>query len=193
MMVCHDRKFVFVSTPKAATHSMYQTLRSSFNVQLKTLEDSRMHCNILDPNTESYYKFTVVRNPFSRAVSSWWQIIKNSKQQTNFKDRYFDQYDSTFQSFTSFLLELETFGQHPRMFDSQHFWHNGITFDTILKLESIQKDYNCLPFVKGGVVTHNFSLSGERNEWRQYYTQQDYDNVMIAYKDDFDIFGFKYE
>ena len=72
MIILHDRKIVFVSTAKAGTHTIFSVLLALGGEQLP----GRFHRRLIPPEYAGadWFVLTVVRNPYTRAMSSWQQI-----------------------------------------------------------------------------------------------------------------------
>ena len=73
MIVSHKHRYVFVSTPKAATNSMYSWLKTYWAGEHVP---GLFHGREIPPECEGYFTFTCCRNPYSRAVSIWNSTIK---------------------------------------------------------------------------------------------------------------------
>lgn len=197
MWVNDQKKFVFVSTPKSGTHTMYNILRTQGGKQYGqppgVEPQSNFHRNVLDPSWEDYYKFTVVRNPFSRAVAAWWHLIVKKDDGNIIKRRAFQASmnkamgGDSFQHFTAFLLFRHDVPDRAIMFDSQHEWHNNIQFDKVIKLEQLQQGLNEIPLLQNVIANKKQkSFAMERQKpITEYYTREDVDNVVKGWNDDF--------
>jgi hypothetical protein len=75
MIVCEDKKFVFIKNPKTASRSLSSFFINNFKCFNLGLDHSI--------NIPSQYKdFTIyltIRNPLSRAVSAWKHVVKDWK------------------------------------------------------------------------------------------------------------------
>ena len=69
MIIMHRHQMVFIGTPKAACNAMYAWLERN----LEGLRES-FHRRDVPDEAKDYWRFTVVRNPYSRAVSMWWSL-----------------------------------------------------------------------------------------------------------------------
>ncbi|HUX01141.1 MAG TPA: hypothetical protein VMY35_09210 [Phycisphaerae bacterium] len=69
MIIMHPHRMVFVGTPKAACNAMYAWLERN----LDGLRES-FHRRDVPAEANGYWRFTVVRNPYARAVSMWWTL-----------------------------------------------------------------------------------------------------------------------
>ncbi|HUU30909.1 MAG TPA: sulfotransferase family 2 domain-containing protein [Phycisphaerae bacterium] len=69
MIIMHPHQMVFIGTPKAACNAMYAWLERN----LDGLRES-FHRRDVPDEAKDYWRFTVVRNPYARAVSMWWSL-----------------------------------------------------------------------------------------------------------------------
>ena len=75
MRVSTRHKFVYISTPKACTHTVYEILRKHYSQGLLELA---FHSTVIPDKYRDYFRWTIVRNPYSRAVSLWWSACRSS-------------------------------------------------------------------------------------------------------------------
>jgi len=78
MIINHDKKFVFVCVPKTASTSF----RALLGASLSSLPHI-YHKNISDilsenPDLENYFKVAFVRNPYSRIISAYQNLVSDS-------------------------------------------------------------------------------------------------------------------
>lgn len=131
--------YVFISTPKCATHTMYDVLRKDFGG--KRLKPYHRR-EVLEAD-QNKFRFTIVRNPYSRAVCMWW-IMTNSKF-------YSEPYHKTVRrkNLLDYLKWVMIPSNQVRRMKiltwTQSQWHpEKIKF---IKLETLQQDFDNLPFV----------------------------------------------
>jgi hypothetical protein len=134
-----------------------------------------------------YFRFTVVRNPFTRMVSGWWFFCH---------DPQFSKFDPiSFKDFILYTLGRSSLELRQRLsqiwFPSQvrKLGHNRI--DCFLKFESLPDCLWALPFVKPGELTRRIVHTGDRRPIADYYKDEEcYELVLEHSKDDFDRFGY---
>ena len=76
MYINHDKKFVFVSVPKAASTSINVMLNNNFH-QKPSLHHSPIE-DIINryPEISDYYRFGFTRNPWDKFVSCYFNFIQ---------------------------------------------------------------------------------------------------------------------
>lgn len=140
----------------------------------------------LTPEEENYYKYTFVRNPFSRMVSNYEYFLNND---------FILPFMCDFSSFEALVdsVSLIPDDMIDRHFRSQYYAlgvEDDLVIDFIGKFEKIVEDYN--------VVKEKFDLKdlqhahkGEYiNSWESYYTPEIAKKVYDRYKLDFETFGY---
>jgi hypothetical protein len=151
---------VFISTPKACTHSIYKILDEHYS---DGLLEAGFHNNQIPPAYKDYYKWTVVRNPFTRAVSIWWSACRLAHlDQYKFRELSGGQYD-----FTKFITWLAgqplEFRQKDPLMLNQCEWLKSIPLPMhFLYLENLASDLKRLPFWKEGIEIEQLNTTDEK-------------------------------
>jgi hypothetical protein len=150
MIVDHDRQFVFISTPKAGTHTMFALLGELYGLQRLP---GGFHRKEVPPEARHYTRFTVVRNPYVRAVSVWWHLL--------FRDRYRDKWRPIIGTldFRGFLRWLVDSPEPPVnrgdvVLRPQHAWLANARPIQWLRLERLESEFAGLPFVGDEAPRH---------------------------------------
>ena len=142
--------------------------------------------NITDEEIDKYFKFTFVRNPFSRLVSAWKAFASRGKVSKNFE---------------SFVIER---GVGHLLYENGEFtndhwfpqfnyvqYSDGQNFiDFVGKFENLKNDTDRL----AGKVT-SFSGIGVRGidtTYKKYYKNGLEDIVANIYKKDLELFGYEF-
>lgn len=197
MPVNHDKKLLFVHIPKCAG----TTIEEAFNMPNKEsiqYTDNKEPGNLVSTthlkaselikklgDTTDYYKFTIVRNPFDRLVSAFYQIQRNI---------YVPQKVKTMK-FGKFVRYIETIDPIERcyVFDG-HLETQSSFIDlgdvTIFKYESIQE---CFDFLNNnyGPVTFGHALkSTNRGNYNLYFDDVTQQIVQNMYAVDFERFDY---
>jgi len=180
-MIVHitDPKFVFIHIPKTAGSSFRTSLYENFdNENLKnfdlnqhiTANELHQFFNKNSLNWDEYFKFSFVRNPWSRIVSYY---------EYQFKEHI---------TFSSFCKTSK---------DSQLAYltnkESDILVDFIGKFENLQEDSNTI-FDKIGVpqqLPHKNKT--KHKHYTEYYNEETKQNVAENYKDDILYFGYEFD
>jgi len=178
-----EHEYVFVSTMKCGTHTMYELLKGLGGRRVGGF-------HTCDPRLIplGYFVFTVCRNPFTRAVSIWWSTCVRD-------DRYrFRRFMPDWKSFECFAECLLRFKNKPPhiLLATQTKWHGPVVFDRYLKLENLEPEFNALPFVQDHVVLPRLNTSTYKDYW-EAYTPDAIEMVREWGKEDFEKFGYTTE
>jgi len=145
--------------------------------------------NIYPKETRSFFKFTFIRNPFSRIASAYAGIMTFRKDLRNFLVLY---KDTSFKKF----LELINKNKHTHWMPMSNFFHNkDVNF--IGRFENYQEDLNKLEkLIQVKLIKKNFSgalnFSEKFNYLELYKDKTNIDKVYELYKDDFKRFDYDF-
>ncbi|NDV22157.1 sulfotransferase family 2 domain-containing protein [Desulfovibrio sp. JC022] len=153
---------------------------------------------IADP---SYFKFTFVRNPYSRLVSAWKNRIQDKSSIIHNIGYYRDIRKYSFAQLVDFLYEHKDDSTY---FD-RHWWpqhiamfHPLIEYDFVGKIENFNGDYAfVLKKINASENAFN-SITQKVNATKpsrlmSFYTDELQAKVYEIYKKDFDLLGYSYE
>ena len=179
MLVCDEHKFVFLRNPKTASRSVSEALSKEFNVRQVGI----YHDWQIPEEFVGHFVFTVVRNPYVRAVSGWmhWAgAYKGGK--------------ITFDEWTKRLIK--PVGKENIIFPKGRHWKrqtqilDQISSDVhLIYYENLAEGLNSLPFVDNIVLPY----VGVQNygDWKTYYTPQIEARVYQACEEDFNRLGYE--
>lgn len=201
MVVSEKHKYIFGSTPKAGTHTMYHLLETFFD-GTRLPYSNTFHGVInnkgIPEKYKDYYKFTIVANPFRRALASWKPLVT----QPMYIKRSWPQRigGSEFIDFTRYLRRIKDSNfetaKKPLILPQCRLGHMHVEWDKIMHLETIQEDFNSLPFVDRhiDVPQHcSYNKFEGKDDWKKKYNQECIDNVLYAWGEDFDRLGYSKE
>jgi len=201
MPISHKYKAIFIHIPKTGGTSIERMLEIPEN------KEGLFNCNpkkapiyqhfvpvklqplISDDHWNSYYKFTSVRNPLTRAISDYKFFTVNSSREPDLNKlniRTFSDYCKLADEVvTNNLYSENPFFDH---FIPQHKFFEGITFDKVCRMETfatdveeIRKHLNCkLPL-------RRYHASSSRPV---SYTPEDLDIIKRIYAKDFEMFNY---
>ena len=195
LRVFDELKCIFIHVPKAAGISINKAIFGNLGGGHKT---AKAYKSIFGPIVYNrYFVFTIVRNPYSRLVSTY-QFLKNGGY--NERDRIWAKNNlSRFNSFEDFVagwLNEQTVWSYIHFVPQYNFISNRydeIDVDFIGKFETLETDFIkiCeLADIQGKTLArHNIGqVSGN---WRDYYTDEAKKIVYRVYKKDFDLLGYE--
>ena len=185
MVVFPEYKYLYISTQKSGTHAMYDYLQRCGGKR-----HGAYHEKIIPEKYKDYKTFITVRNPFDRAVSSWWALTTHD----NGKGRQKWALDSiggkSFDLFAKWLNSPKC-KKGTRMTWSQTEIHKDKKIDFYIKLEEIEEELRKLPFYKDIPIKNTHTFQKERGlDWSDYYDKHSAEDVMEAWREDFTNFDY---
>jgi len=140
--ISHKNRFVFVSMPKAGTNTLYDILREHYEVR----HVGRYHNRKIPPECRKWFTWSIVRNPFQRAISLWWRTVGAPRDQK----RYF-RFPSYPVGLVDFMYSLvageRRDGGHLRLNQTDRL--RGLRVDRVIHLETLGEEFKTLPFYTG--------------------------------------------
>lgn len=158
MRISKQHFFVFISTPKCGTHTIYQMLRDRFPEGLK---NHGLHNTRIPQAYRDWPRWTVVRNPFSRAVSLWWSTCRCHPQDRYGAIRGCGAMDD-FPRFARWLASLRGNTPHDPLFLSQSEWLEPVQPIQALHLEHLGNELKRMLWWKEGVELPQINTTKEK-------------------------------
>lgn len=195
-MISHKHKFIFVAIPKTGTTTISRVLYDNSdaipNRKLALRKNLSKHLSLsqyhelFPKQTLSYFKFSFVRNPWSRVVS-----LYNRKEGIEMKNKM------TFIEFVNWIeLATDTCTRPTAQKNMLDFFKidNELNMDFIGKLENIQEDFN---YVCDKIEIPQQKLPHKNKTKHKHYTEY-YDSetkqiVAEKFAKDIEYFGYKFE
>ena len=209
-LVIHPYKLIFVPIPKVASSSFkagFRILSKREGFKLKLVEDSIF--NMLGKNRlyDDYSVATVVRNPYSRVVSTYLDQIKNPaptiqvRVHSRFRDKGLDQ-DMSFERYIDWLCgpegRDESADQHwISQYRLLHFPLMQKRIDFVGKLENLKSDTDKLMSMIG-IDGFELPNAGPRTfgavsgKHRDFYNDRLKKMVASRYEADLDYFKYEF-
>ena len=204
MRISTRHKFIYVSTPKCCTFTVYDILNKHYS---QGLIENGFHVNIIPKQFRRFFRWTVVRNPFTRAVSLWWSGCR-----LHDPDHYgFRKGCGAVNDFTKFIVWLSQVDKNKKrdpLMMSQSEWHRPANPLYTVKLENLEAELQELPFWKPGIVIPKHNTTDEkirdqsvvegraitRPHWKELYKDRVAVDAVIRWaEDDFKNFGYSAE
>ncbi|MEO1394467.1 MAG: sulfotransferase family 2 domain-containing protein [Cyanobacteria bacterium J06634_5] len=186
-------KAIFIHVPKTAGTSIYDLIGYTYIGHVPY--DWYKSRNSVKYDT--YFKFSVVRNPWDRLVSTYVYLKKGGN---NAMDNHWAKKNlSMFSSFDDFVKKWVTeenvqswmhfIPQHQYIFDN----NDNIQVDYIAKFENLSDDFE--------VISDRLNLqrslphvnAGKRKPYQEYYTEETKDIVSSVYAKDVQLFDYEFE
>lgn len=184
---------IFVHIPKAAGISVSRALFGC-GVGLKTVSDYR---RIFADDFWRYFKFTVVRNPFSRVVSAYEFLKRGGHPAWPDDRRYCDEVLSEYKGFEDFILEeLDQAVEEQVHFRPQVNFltlDEELAVDYVAQLETLETDFEviCEHLGVERELPHENRTGDDRPPLTSYYEREDVaDTVRTLYTDDFSLLDY---
>jgi len=190
-----DKKVIFVHIPKCAGVSINRILFGNLAGGHTTIEE---YLNIFEPKyIIDYFKFTIVRNPWDRLVSSYFFLKQGG---FNEYDRtWFEEELSVFSDFNEFVKKWVN---KSNIWKWHHFrpqYHyiidksGKIELDFIGFLENIDEDF--------AYITNHMGIScrlpelnrSEHDTYMRYYSNETRDIVAEVYAEDIKLLGYNFD
>ncbi len=186
MYIHHGQKWVFVSTPKCGTNTMYRVIPELFP-EAEPVQPL-FHNNRIPAGCDGYLKWSIVRHPCSRAVSLWRSTIHGNQRHIFHPPCGSDE----FEPFMEWVLTdpAEIVRRHLR--PSQAEWQDGLSLDRILHLDRLDQEVGTLSFwpSSGKRLPRMNVCSG--HQWRQHMTVAALALIKTWAPDDCDQFGYRW-
>lgn len=190
MIVSVAHKFCFVSTPKCGTNSLYACLAERFG---GVRQRPGFHRNIVPAAARNFFRWTVVRNPFARAVSTWWSTTVNDKNRKVCLAELRQAKGRTdFETFLEWMIEgpAESLARRCLRQNMTDWLRPAEPFQAVLHLERLEVEVLDLPFWKAAPLPH-LNRSDDRPPWRTFITEKARDLVLAWAGSDFERFGYE--
>jgi hypothetical protein len=199
MIVSKKHEYVYISVMKSGTHSMYHTLQQDYAGlhhprDFNPLNKGPYHSNIVPKQFSKFYRFTVVRNPYSRAISAWNVCVNVDPYATCYSGIL---KDKSFLEFAKWLNDFKDPGRAGYVVEPMHKWLKPSgKFDKILHLENINDEFKELPFYDPSnteLVIPDLLSRTDKSDWKKHYTQEIADLIYEWAKKDFELYGYDRE
>lgn len=214
-IICEELKFIFVVTPKAGSRSILDYFRQDENINSKLCISEKPLNSLLieNPKYNDFFKFSFVRNPYDRALSSYKDKILTTTFEQNdkgeripindFISRYGKKYklrpEMTFTDYVNFLVsEYGSDSIADRHWLSQHIpvtdEKNRLIVDYIGKLETVDEDWSIIC----DRIKIPYKSLGQKNSTNKKIIGRESINyspelrklITLRYKEDFEIFNY---
>jgi len=185
-------KCIFFHIPKAAGTSVCLSL---FGCQTGHLNFNSLY-NSNPQKASTYFKFTFVRNPWSRLVSAYHFLQAGGMYESDkvWADNNIKAY-SEFSDFVYKWVNQENVNSFTHFIPQHKFIsdENGvIRADFVGKTENIQKDFQVVSSILGLDAKLQHSNKSNHNSYVDYYDNRTKAIVASVYEKDINLFGYEF-
>ena len=201
-MIDHKHKFIFVHIPKNAGESMeiclggYRVKKKLWGIEngvvLQHLKACELQEKIGDQVFNDYFKFTFVRNPFSKCLSEYFWEKTYLNESLNFNDWVkLKLGDLINQSKNNIIMERQ--GHNLEQYKFIYDTSDNSLVDFIGRFENLQEDFD---FICDKIGIPRQQLPHKNKSKHKHYTEY-YDNetkqiVAEKYAKDIEYFGYEF-
>jgi chondroitin 4-sulfotransferase 11 len=198
-MISHKHKFAFAHIPKCGGVSIHNSFLE-MGIEFNETGHKNFRAISQFNNIEDYFKFTFVRNPWSRVVSlySFWKGQDKNHQFYHFDHKQVDYIKDNKLSFIDFVhLMAEThnvFHEKPHLYPYfYHYFSDDQNYDFVGKIETFQDSFEqvCKKLgYEAPKVKH--SNKSKHKHYTEYYNYDTRKIVEKSYKEDINYFNYSF-
>tara|TARA_Y100000296_G_scaffold79589_1_gene103779 strand:- start:1649 stop:2236 length:588 start_codon:yes stop_codon:yes gene_type:complete len=191
MIVSEKFEFVFVSTPKTGTHTMYEMLPRLFGAKQ---QEGPYHRLDIPEKFQDFFTFTTVRNPFERMVSIWHALIERDNYRPIFLPLVgTEDFEGFVKWLTSLSDETKPKGKGGVLMHTQSYWLRNTDLDDFLQIEDVDAQFSKLNFVKNSKIdipTLPKVLARKHLTWKDVQSDRCREMIVNWARDDFINFNY---
>lgn len=181
MRINHEHKFIFVSTPKCGTNTMYDLLDTKYNCQKVS---GNYHHTLIPNQYKHYYIFGICRNPLTRMVSLWLSTTQQGEDRYGLRKMCIGNPDI----FLDFVTWIHNSRPKYYLTLTQTEYLQGINFNKILKLENLAEEFAELFFANELPIR---KLNSSVVPYEDVMTQTAENLIRVWAKKDFERFNYE--
>lgn len=187
---------IFVHIPKAAGISINKALFDNYGGGHKIAQKYK---RIFGPLVfKKYYKFTFVRDPYTRLLSAYKFLKKGGFHLNDRETVWAEENLSEFRSFDDFVrnwINERSIWSYMH-FKPQYYFvcdnNSNLMVDFVGKFENIEVDFEkvCQQLNVENRLQHHNKTTRENEDWKSYYSDYSLKKVAEIYRKDFEIFNY---
>tara|TARA_R110002167_G_scaffold366019_1_gene592663 strand:+ start:205 stop:807 length:603 start_codon:yes stop_codon:yes gene_type:complete len=198
MRISHKHKFIFLAVPKTGSTTIRRCLDSYSDIHSINDPEGPLHWHARPPelkeyfeeqhwNWDEYFKFTFVRNPWSRAVSMYVFRGRKTINEISIAFPGLGQWivDCSPENFRKYLKHK------PYTTGRQMIYVNGCDF--VGKIENLQQDFNTV-CDKVGIPQQQVPHKNKtkHKHYTEFYDNETRELVAEKYAEEIEYFGYKF-
>jgi len=202
MIISHEKKFIYIATPKTGTTSIHHHLKKYNSIRCNGNFKSKyfLHANtetafgILTEaylNPKDYFIFSCTRNPWERCVSEYFFICKRFQEPKRKLLRKY--YNQNLPSFEQWIIEYNANSYFPAHDSCQVDVIQPHLTSTTMRFENLQEDFNII-CDKIGIPRQKLPHRNKINHkhYTEYYDEETKEIVAEKYAKDIEYFGYEF-
>ena len=181
-----ERPILTINTLKSRGN-IVEALRGIKHQHIDKTHNCRNKYRVSKQQFNSYYKFTVVRNPWARAFSWYKNVIRDEKH----LEKRGLAADVSFNEFLSDHAGKDML--KPQLHWIKNF-SGSIQFDHIARFENLTEDISHIfkqLRIKNCELPHE--IKGTKSDFREHYDSETNDIIKSVYRDEIEIFGYSFD
>lgn len=190
-----DTRSIFVHIPKCAGVAINRTIFGNLAGGHTTLDE---YLNIFEPERiASYFKFTVVRNPWDRVVSAYFFLKSGGigqEDHTGFRKEFGD--SPGFNDFVRNWVNKTNIWRWHQFRPQYHYMlekRGKVHLDFVAFLENIDSDFAHIVDRIGLGCTLSKSNKSDHSSYMDYYDEESRNIVADAYAEDIRMLGYTFD
>jgi len=205
-MIQHEYKFIFLHIPKCGGTSIEDAF-GAWKMRKRCMvgrinQQDLQHFYLSEilsnaPNAKNYYKFTFIRNPFSRLVSEYHYMIDQSLKNSKRIEVYgISKLKLSFKEFCKNLNNLDDYCypyHDATLLDYVVDANGNQMLDFIGRFENLQEDFNIVCDKIG--IPHRelpHKIKSKHKHYTEYYDDETRQIVAERYANDIEYFGYEF-
>ena len=194
--------YIFVHIPKTAGSSLehrlggfpdekyYTTYDHNRGIPLQHLTASEIKKELGKTKFDEKYKFTIIRNPFSKCISEYFWWIRFHTNHISFKDWVVKEHSDLLNIPQKRpILQKHNIEQYKFIYDTD----NNILVDFVGRFENLQEDFNII-CDKIGIPQQELphQNKSKHKHYTEYYDDETRSIVAERYAKDIEYFGYDF-
>lgn len=171
----------------SSLENINEVIRRQYYQYFKKPNNHKNRITVTRKQYESYYKFTIVRNPWSRAFSWYNNVINDDVHLRNYGI-------TTDISFNDFLLKFAGKGALRPQLDWIKCYDGTILLDYIGRFEYLTEDvHEIFKQLNLNNLSLPHALKGTNSNYTKYYDKNSYNIILDKYQEEINYFNYTFE
>jgi chondroitin 4-sulfotransferase 11 len=193
---CFNRsESLFIHIPKSAGRSV---VRGLYDVQSVEHAPAAWYQELDHEKYDSFFKFTIVRNPWDRVVSAY-SYFKKGGSPSSKDDKQWSIFINQFDSFDDFVCNWISPANIMRhaLFTPQHTFitdrYGQVSLDFIGRFETLQSDFQTIANKINPSAALPHINQSRSKPYSHYYTEKSKKIIADVFREDISLFDYEFE